>query len=106
MRLPVDDQGRAQGIGSALTHTGEIHWWRRFLRTAVAPLITDGPRGAQMGDFHHACHRHGLGVNPWSLHIGEKDLGRTDDTEARVDAATTLELQLDVGSTHGLDAID
>src|SRR5579863_7900468 len=106
MRLAVDDQRRAEGIGTGLAHTGEVYRWCRFLRTTVAALIADGTRGTQVGDFHHACHRHGLGVNPWPLHIGEKDLGRTDDTEARMNAATALELQFDVGGTHGFDAID
>ena len=55
MRFAVDDQRRAERIGAALAHAGQVHRWRLLLRTAVQPRVADGARRTQMGDLHHRC---------------------------------------------------
>ena len=58
-----------------------------------------------MRNFDQLLDRHGVGVDPGPLHVGEEHLRRPGDAEARVDAALRLELQLEVLPAHRLHAV-
>ena len=58
-----------------------------------------------MRNFNDALDFHGIWVQPGTLYVGEKHIGRAGYAEACVDAALGFEQQVEFGAGSGFDAV-
>src|SRR5262245_7212949 len=97
---------RAYCVRPGLAYRDEVYGRRRLVRPCVLAPVADCARRTCMRDGDEALDVHLVRMDPRPLDVGEEDLRRAGDAEARVDALLAFVQEREVPPFDRLDAGD
>ena len=103
--VAINFQLATKRIGTGFPNAGEVDRRCSLIVRTVGAVILNRAGGTGMRNFNDALDFHCIGVQPGTLHVGEKHIGRAGYAETCVDAAFGFEQQVEFFAGGGFDAI-